>query len=262
MLVVSIFALICYSVATALLLWRCLRRVAGLRWAVFGVGLGAICLHAVLLHAVIDSSSGQNLSLLNVFSLVMWCVAILELVAMLFRQVDALGLVVFPMAMLAILLSLVFPHQRIIDAAAHPDTLFHILLALLTFCVLLFAGILAGFLAIQEWLLRSKRTWYFLQSLPALQTMESLLFQVITLGFVLLSAVVVTSLYFYFDVIWHHVAMRHKAVFVIAAWLLFAVLLLGRQLWGWRGRRAINYTLVGVVLLLFSYFGSQFFTGW
>ena len=38
----------------------------------------------------------------------------------------------------------------------------------------------------------------------------------------------------------------------------FGLLLLGRRLWGWRGRLAIRLTLGGFILLLLSYVGSRF----
>src|SRR3990167_4444864 len=75
---------------------------------------------------------------------------------------------------------------------------FHILLATLSFCVLCVAGLLAVLLAIQEWCLRYKKMPRAMASLPALETMEILLFRVILLGFVLLSIVLITSLYFYY----------------------------------------------------------------
>src|SRR2546427_77531 len=50
----------------------------------------------------------------------------------------------------------------------------------------------------------------------------------------------------------------HKTVFAIASWLIFAALLAGRYLYGWRGRVALRWTLVGFVALLLAYVGSRF----
>ena len=50
----------------------------------------------------------------------------------------------------------------------------------------------------------------------------------------------------------------HKAVFSIMAWIVFAALLLGRRLRGWRGRRATGWLYAGTVLLLLAYAGSRF----
>jgi ABC-type uncharacterized transport system permease subunit len=42
------------------------------------------------------------------------------------------------------------------------------------------------------------------------------------------------------------------------AWGVFAALLVGRRLRGWRGRRATRWLYVGAVLLLLAYAGSRF----
>ena len=38
----------------------------------------------------------------------------------------------------------------------------------------------------------------------------------------------------------------------------FGGLLLGRHLWGWRGRLALRWTLAGFVALMLAYVGSRF----
>jgi ABC-type uncharacterized transport system permease subunit len=50
----------------------------------------------------------------------------------------------------------------------------------------------------------------------------------------------------------------HKTVLSVLAWLVFGGLLLGRRVWGWRGRKAIVWTLSGFAILILAYFGSKF----
>ena len=145
-----------------------------------------------------------------------------------------------------------------IQPIAH--TTLHIVLATLSFGVLCIAGLLAVLLAIQEGCLRYKKMPRVMSALPALETMEILLFRVIQLGFVLLSIVLVTSLYFYYALLLTQSYFLQKALLVMLAWLVFAWLLLGRYHRGWRGRKAIYGTLFGVFLLFITYFGSQFLT--
>jgi ABC-type uncharacterized transport system permease subunit len=40
--------------------------------------------------------------------------------------------------------------------------------------------------------------------------------------------------------------------------MVFGGLLLGRRVWGWRGQKAIRWTLAGFLLLILAYFGSKF----
>jgi ABC-type uncharacterized transport system permease subunit len=50
----------------------------------------------------------------------------------------------------------------------------------------------------------------------------------------------------------------HKVVFGILAWCIFAALLTGRQIYGWRGPLALRWTLAGFLALVLAYIGSKF----
>ena len=49
----------------------------------------------------------------------------------------------------------------------------------------------------------------------------------------------------------------HKTVLSIIALVVFGILLLGRWRFGWRGRKAIQWTLAGYAILVLGYFGSR-----
>ena len=51
---------------------------------------------------------------------------------------------------------------------------------------------------------------------------------------------------------------EHKTVFTLLSWVFFGILLFGRWRHGWRGRRALRWTLAGFVALLLAYLGSRF----
>ena len=50
----------------------------------------------------------------------------------------------------------------------------------------------------------------------------------------------------------------HKTVLSIVAWVVFGILLFGRWRWGWRGSRAVQLALAGMVILVLAFFGSKF----
>ena len=52
--------------------------------------------------------------------------------------------------------------------------------------------------------------------------------------------------------------LNHKTIFAILSWGIFAALLGGRKVYGWRGRTAVLWTLSGFVMLLLAYVGSKF----
>lgn len=138
--------------------------------------------------------------------------------------------------------------------AMNATLLVHILLTTLTFCVLCLAAIQAVLLAWQEYELRKPRVTGIFTQLPPLEKMESLLFRTITAGFVLLTIVFVSSL------ISFHFYANHflwpKLLVSLFAWIIFFLLLGGRHYLGWRGPRAIRWTLIGVFLVMIIYFGS------
>jgi ABC-type uncharacterized transport system permease subunit len=133
----------------------------------------------------------------------------------------------------------------------------HVLLSLLTVLVLIIAGLLALLLALQERLLRHKNAVAWVQKLPPLETMETHLFFVNRWGFILLTAVLITSFYGYHALLWQQPLLLPKTVLAVTAWLIFLILLLGRHWRGWRAARAVNATLCGVALSVFVYIVSQ-----
>ncbi|NOR20849.1 MAG: hypothetical protein GQ538_12265 [Xanthomonadales bacterium] len=131
----------------------------------------------------------------------------------------------------------------------------HIITSILAFGVLSIAGVYATFVYLIDYLLRHHRLNKLVQTLPALDTLEELLFHLIKAGFAVLTVSLLTGLIFVNDLFGQHLA--HKTLLSIFAWLVFAVLLWGRWKKGWRGRVAVRMTLAGIVLLLLSYFGSK-----
>lgn len=94
-----------------------------------------------------------------------------------------------------------------------------------------------------------------------LLTLERLTFRFVWGGFVLLTGTLLAGWLFRDQLYAHTGAVRwwdHKAVFALLSWLTFATLLLGRQRFGWRGRKAVRVLYTGAVLLLLSYVGSRF----
>ena len=93
-----------------------------------------------------------------------------------------------------------------------------------------------------------------------LLTLERLTFRFVAAGFVLLSATLLVALVFGEQLYGAQSARKwdHKTVFSLLSWLTFAVLLVGRLRFGWRGRVAVRVLYTGSGLLLLAYVGSRF----
>jgi ABC-type uncharacterized transport system permease subunit len=93
--------------------------------------------------------------------------------------------------------------------------------------------------------------------LPLL-TLERLTFRFVGAGFVLLSATLLAGLLFDEQLYGTAWKWSHKTVFSVLSWAVFAVLMVGRARFGWRGWRAARLLFTGAGLLLLAYVGSRF----
>lgn len=219
-------------------------------------GMIAIILHAHLLYQLIVLGSGYDFGFFNAVSLVGWLVALIVIVTSLFRPLENLLLIIFPIASLAILLELFIPGGRILNESLSTGLRIHILLSICAYSLLMISAVQALILAIQEKLIKSKRAALTMNILPPLQVMEELLIQLVVIGFFLLSLSLASGTMFIDNIFAQHLA--HKTILSMIAWVIYAILLWGRWSAGWRGKRIIRWALGGFTTLLFAYFGSKF----
>lgn len=156
----------------------------------------------------------------------------------------------------AVVLALVFPGS-VLHAAASPWLPLHWALGIASYGLFAAAATHAWFMNRTEDRIRLAADSY--SGLPLL-TMERLTFRFVGAGFVLLSATLLVGILFGESLYGAGTAWKwdHKAVFSLLSWLTFAVLLIGRARFGWRGRRAARILYVGSGLLLLAYVGSRF----
>lgn len=90
-----------------------------------------------------------------------------------------------------------------------------------------------------------------------LMMLERLTFRFVDAGFVALTLTLLLGGWF---AVQASVGWRwdHKTVFSLAGWLTFALLVVGRHAYGWRGAQATRWVYAGAVLLLLAYVGSRF----
>jgi ABC-type uncharacterized transport system permease subunit len=216
---------------------------------------GASALHGLYIVLITHQNANFNFSFFSMASLVSLIVALLLLLSTLSRPFENIGIFLFPLTALMLALDLCFPEkQRSLDMHNWQMNT-HILSSIIAFSLLNIAAVQAVLLVIQNQQLRSHPPKRYIQSLPPLQSMESLLFQMIGAGVFFLSISLTSGFIFLEDIFAQHLA--HKTIFSIAAWLIFSGLLIGRSLYGWRGQTAIKWTLLGFLSLLLAYFGSK-----
>jgi ABC-type uncharacterized transport system permease subunit len=106
--------------------------------------------------------------------------------------------------------------------------------------------------------LRSSGACTPLRDVPPLLSLERLVFRLIGAAFAVLTVTFVVGIAYSESFLGRGMRLDHKTLFVVLSWLVFALLLAGRWLYGWRGRTALRWTLTGFVMLMLAYPGSRF----
>lgn len=219
-----------------------------------GPGILALLLHLNSLHGIIVTDEGLRFGLFKIASMFGWVIGALTIFTSMYRPVENLLIAAYPIATLAIGSSILFSTNTTAIIPS-PRISGHIIISILAYSILAIAVAQALLLAAQNYQLKHKHTHGIVEILPPLQTMETVLFEMIWMGIGLLSISIVTGIIFLDDMATQH--MTHKTVLSISAWLIFAILLGGRHFLGWRGVIAIRWTLSGFFILLLAYFGSK-----
>ena len=217
-----------------------------------------LILHGYTLYLSIFSGTGLSFGVGNAVSSIVWLTALVYWLSSFFYRLEALQTLVAPIAAIAVLLPLVFPSLRPLANTELPAFKAHILVAMMAYSLLTIAALHALLMAFVERRLHHPAMSPTLLNLPPLLTMEKLLFRIIWAGFILLTLTLISGVVFSEEVFGQPLKFTHKTLFGFISWGVFAALLTGRQLYGWRGRIAIRWTLIGFVILLLAYIGSKF----
>jgi len=229
------------------------RRARDLAWVLALIGVAAHLAHHV---QTFRAAGGLDL---HFFSALSWVGLALAIAATAFapsRRMGMLGVVILPLAAAMLLFDHAFGAPTASGNVGDWRIALHAWLALLAYATLTISALIAICAWLQDRALRTHRFSPLSQRLPPLMLIERLLFQTITAGFVLLSLTMLTGALFVEDMLAQHLA--HKSVLTLLSWLTFGALLFGRWRFGWRGRRAVQFTLWGFALLMLAFFGSKF----
>ena len=220
------------------------------------LGFIAVAAHSYsALHAVYADEQ-LNLGLFHASSLIFCFITALSLLSMLRRPSANLLVALFPLAAISIIASSLSNPSHQMQMAIGTGLFIHILSSILAYSIMTIAAAQAITLAIQERHLKHHHFGGILQTLPPLQTMEQMLFELIWIGMALLSLSLVSGVIFIDNIFAQKLA--HKTFFTLAAWAIFATLLWGRHQLGWRSQTAVRWTLLGFAALMLAYYGSKF----
>lgn len=189
-----------------------------------------------------------------------WTAAAVFLLLNLKYRFQLVGVFVLPLVSLFYLLAFFSSDQvyaRSSTLTHSPWASVHILFSFLAFAIFSLTFVLAIIFIIEEFQLKHKVLPKIFLKLPSLPVIEQIHARALTLGFILLSGGIisgaiwakqVTGVYFFEDA---------RQLWAICAWLIYAFFLQARFAAGWRGRKGILLSILGFVVILFTFLGVQ-----
>lgn len=259
-LIIQFVAIGLYLLVTGYLLLQFSRQQQPSTKFILTCSVLALVAHALVLEETVfvqqigennQATNGIDVGLFKLSALFFWLINLIVLISGLKKPLHNLFVFLFPLTAIAIIASFT-GESRIISAS---PAVGHVFIALLASGFLTLATLQALILAFQDHQLKQKKAGGVLRLLPPLQTMESLMFQLLWIGEVLLTLLIISGILIIDDIFAQKQA--HTLVFSLLAWLIYAVLLWGRHRLGWRGNKAIRWTLGGFALLMLAYVGTQ-----
>ncbi|MDB9753735.1 cytochrome c biogenesis protein CcsA [Oceanospirillaceae bacterium] len=220
----------------------------------YTLGLVAWVLQGLYLYLHLFTKAGLLLDIGAALSLTAWAVIGIVMISSLRKPVSSLLVFTAPIAALAIAVDIVSV-SSVEGRHFSSDILLHIITSILSYALFAVAACQAVLLIYQNRYLKNHGSSALVANLPPLQTMESLLFDVLAAGQILLSIALLTGFLFLDDLWAQHVV--HKTILSLVAWVIFSILLLGHYRLGWRGRTAIRWTLWGFATLVVAFFGTK-----
>jgi ABC-type uncharacterized transport system permease subunit len=255
--------------------WRATApRTPGLaRWERVAI-LAPLALHTALLYHDLFAGASLRFGFGQALSITLWLAVLFYWVESAFVNLEGMQALVLPLAAVCAALPAVFPGLQSPPYASSFAFRAHLALAMLAYSLFTIGALHAMLMALLEGTLHGGKRRDGagqgphaggagllagpLSSLPPLLTLERLLFRILGLGFVLLTLTLATGALFSEEVFGKAFRFNHKTLFAVISWLIFAALLAGRWRYGWRGRKALRWTLGGFVTLLLAYAGSRF----
>jgi ABC-type uncharacterized transport system permease subunit len=251
----AVVAALLYLAAAGLQLAHLVQRNRQVSRPVVGMALIALACHTVVTWDALFAGDGVKFGIYKVLALTFLAINAACLLALLRRPLQNLLVGLLPLSALAIVVATLGPDTGAARQSIAPGMLLHIGSSIVAYSILALAAAQSALLAVQDRQLRNHNLFGVTRSLPPLQLMESMLFELVWVGVGALTVSILSGMIFMENMFAQHLV--HKTVLSMVAWVLFSILLWGRYRLGWRSQTAVRFTLAGFTLLLLAFFGSK-----
>lgn len=234
------------------------------RWPL-SIGVLAWCAHCVYAGSLAfdysESVLTLNLSVTSMSALISAFLVATFLLLCSFMTLSRLAVIVFPLT----IASLLFSHfwsldssQSVVIARGTSTSLkLHILTSILAYTFITISTIQSLVYRFQEAQLKKRVKAKLMAALPPLETMESLVFRLLLIGFILLSITLISGSLFSQTLFGVSVEFTHHTVFALLAWILSARVIYARAIAGMSGGQAMPWIIGAFLCIQLGYFGSK-----
>ena len=240
-----------------------LRRGSGGRDLLFWALLGA-AVAGPLAFSLVQMSGTWKTGL----SMALWVsiaasLALFAVIAALTREGWRLSVLLLPYLLLLAVLALIWsqaPAQLPLDLRFESWLAVHIAVSVATYALCTLAAVAAAAVLLQEGALKRKQPTGFTRLLPSIADAEWLEVRLLAAAEIVLGAGVLTGMALYYLIEGRLLALDHKAVLSLLAFVVIGALLALHARTGLRGRRAARLVLVAYLLITLAYPGVKLVT--
>lgn len=252
----SLTAIVLYGLTLGLLARRINHESfhpAAPEWAGLCVGMFA---HLAAIWTAIDQPTGLDLELINALNVMLLVMTLFVTLTSIRLPVSILLLALLPLDLFALVWRLLTDPDTTTFRPLDTVTLPHVIVSMIAGSILLIAFLQALLLRLVERHLKARTHTSWLRHVPALESMEGLLFAAVWTGLALFVLGILSGFIYLNDMFAQRLV--HHTILLSAAAVGYAILLIGRYRFGWRGATANRWVLAATTLLVLGYFGSKF----
>ncbi|HPA15310.1 MAG TPA: c-type cytochrome biogenesis protein CcsB [Desulfobacterales bacterium] len=190
-----------------------------------------------------------------------WAIVCVFLVFQYKYRLKILGIYAAPLSALVLFIAYQMPGEPVLDQNLFNNfwLISHIVTIFIGEASFALACGLGVLYLIQEHAIKAKNHGFFYRRLPSLELLDTTGYASIVVGFTMLTVGLITG-FVYAKSVWGRFwDWDPKEVWSGITWLIYAALLHERLTVGWRGRRSAILSIIGFAVLLFTFFGVNFF---
>jgi cytochrome c-type biogenesis protein CcsB len=216
---------------------------------------GFLCHTVVLAMKYFEAGHIPVQNLHETLSTFGWAVVGVFLILQIKFHLMVLGALVAPLATVSVVIASILPRPPVeldplfkgLWRTFHIGTL---IVGNAAFAIAFLVGILY---LVQENAIKDKKRGFFFRRLPSLKLLDSMGYSCLIAGFPMLTLGIITGVIYAQIVLGRFWSWDPKEILAGITWLVYAALLHERLAVGWQGRRAAIMTIVGFVILIFTF---------